>query len=114
MRRNISAILLLIVFFSLQFGKVTSYLYCKWQAEIVQNKPDCGCDKHLASIFDHKDDTSKHDQTKNTLSEKLNEFTPKSSIIAPQVFIFFEKNFTEYNSSLSESFLESPFHPPIA
>jgi len=114
MRRTISAISLLLVFFSLQFGKVTAYIYCKLQAEVVQNKPDCGCDNHLVSMFDHKDDTSKHDQTKNTLSEKLNEFTPKSSIIAPQIFISFQKNFTEYNFSLSESFLESPFHPPIA
>ena len=113
MRRNISAILLLIVFFCLQFGKVTSYLYCKWQAEIVQNKQDCGCDNHLVAMFDHKDDTSKHDQAKNTLSEKLSEFTPKATIIAPQVFSSFQKNFTEYNSSLSESFLDSPFHPPI-
>ena len=114
MRRTISAISLLLVFFSLQFGKITAYIYCKLQAEVVQNKPDCGCDNHLVSLFDHKDDTSKHDQTKNILSEKLNEFTPKSSIIAPQIFISFQKNFTEYNSSLSESFLESPFHPPIA
>lgn len=114
MRRSISAILLLIVFFSLQFGKVASYLYCKWQAEIVQKKPDCGCDNHLVAMFDHKDDPSKHDQPKNNLNEKLNEFTPKSMIVAPQVFISFGKNFTEYNSSLSKSFRESPFHPPIA
>jgi hypothetical protein len=114
MRRNISAILLLLVFFSLQFGKVTTYLYCKWQAEIVQNKPDCGCDNHLASMFDHKDDGSKNDHSKNTLNEKLNEFTPKPLITTPQIFISFQKNFTEYNSLLSESFIDSPFHPPIA
>jgi hypothetical protein len=114
MRRAISAILLLIVFFSLQFGKVASYLYCKVKTEVIQNKPDCGCDNHLVSMFDHKDDSSKNDQSKNTLSEKLNEFTPKSLITTPQIFISFQKSFTEYTSSLSESFIESPFHPPIA
>ena len=114
MRRRVASILLLFVFFSLQFGKVASYLYCKWQAEVVQNKPDCGCDDHLTSMFDHKDDTSKNDHSKITLNEKLNEFTPKTFITIPQPFISFEKTFTEYNSSLSESFLESPFHPPIA
>ena len=113
MRRTVSAILLMIVFFSLQFGNVATYLYCKWQAEVVLNKPDCGCDNHLVSMFDHKDDSSKHDQSKNTLNEKLNEFTPKSMIIAPQVFLSFSKIFTEYSSSLSDSFIESPFHPPI-
>ena len=114
MRRTISAILLLIVFVTLQFGKVAGYLYCKWQAEIVQNKADCGCDNHLASMFDHKDDGSKDSQSKLTLNEKMNEFPPKTLITVPQIFILFQKNFTEYNSSLSESFPESPFHPPIA
>lgn len=114
MRRTISGILLISVFISLQFGKVASYIYCKWQAEIVENKPDCGCDDHLVSIFDHKDDSSKNDQSKITLNEKLNEFTPRSFITVPQVFISFQQNFTEYNSSLSESFPEPPFHPPIA
>ena len=113
MRRTISSILLIAVFISLQFGKVATYLYCKWQAEIVQNKSDCGCDDHLVAMFDHKDDT-KNEQSKITLNEKLNEFTPKDVITAPQVFISFEKSFTEYNSSLSESFIDAPFHPPIA
>lgn len=112
MRRTLSSILLITVFISLQFGKVASYLYCKWQAEVVQNKSDCGCDDHLASMFDHKDEPSKADQSKNNLNEKLNEFTPKVVITAPQVFISFQKDFTEYNSSLSETFPEPPFHPP--
>jgi len=114
MRRIISTILLLIVFFSLQFGKVASYLYCKWQAEVVQNKADCGCDNHLVSMFDHKDDPSKNDQSKITLNEKLNEFTPKSFITVSCVYISFQKCFTENKSSLSESYIETPFHPPIA
>ena len=114
MRRNISAILLLIVFISLQFGKVATYLYCKWQTEIFQKIPDCGCDKHLASMFEHhNDDSSKNDLTKNTVSEKLNEFAPRSFIAIPQVYISFKKCFAEYNSPLSESFIDSPFHPPI-
>ncbi|HET9745340.1 MAG TPA: hypothetical protein VFP97_06500 [Chitinophagaceae bacterium] len=114
MRRTLSAIFLISVFVSLQFGKVASYIYCKWQAEIVQNIADCGCDDHLTSMFDHKDDTSKSDQSKLTLKEKLNEFTPKGVITVSQVFIAFEQSFAEYDSSLSENFIESPFHPPIA
>ena len=114
MRRTISSILLIAVFMSLQFGKVASYLYCTWQAEIVQNKTDCGCDDHLVSMFDQHDDESKNDQSKITLNEKLNEFTPKDLIAAPPIFVSFQKNFTEYNSSLSENFIDSPLHPPIA
>ena len=115
MRRIVSAILLLIVFISLQFGKVATYLYCKWQAEIIQNKPDCGCDQHLITMFDHNDDnSSKNDIAKNTVSEKLNEFSPRSFIVIPQVYVSNEKCFAEYNSPLSENFIDSPFHPPIA
>jgi hypothetical protein len=115
MRRTISAILLLIVFISLQFGKVTTYLYCKWQAEIIQNKPDCGCDQHLVAMFDHhNDDSSKNDLTKNIVTEKLNEFAPRSFITISQLYISFEKCFAEYNSLLTKSFIDSPFHPPIA
>ena len=114
MRRNISAILLLAVFLSLQFGKVAGYIYCKWQAEIIQNKPGCGCDEHLISIFEHDDDSSKNDLAKNTVNEKLNEFTPKSFITIPQIDLSSSNCFTEYNAALSESFMDSPFHPPIA
>lgn len=115
MRRTVSAILILSVFLSLQFGKIASYLYCKWQAEIVQKKPDCGCDNHLTSMFDHKDDnSSKNDLSKITTIEKLNEFTPKGSIEIAIILPSSINSFTEYNSPLGESFLEAPFHPPIA
>src|SRR5262245_22451367 len=110
MRRTVSAILILFVFFTLQYGKIATYLYCKWQAEIVHNKPDCGCENHLVSIFDHKDEgSSKNDLSKNTLNEKLNEFTPKPLIEVQQPIRLFSHSFTEYNSSLSESFPDSPF-----
>ena len=114
MRRTTSAILLIAVFVSLQFGKVASYLYCTWQSEVVQNKPDCDCDDHLVSMFDQKDDDAKNDESKITLNEKLNEFTPKSVITVSQPLITFQKSFTEYKSSLSQSFPDAPFHPPIA
>ena len=114
MRKKIPAILLLLVFFSLQFGKVAGYLYCTWQAEIVLNDPDCDCDDHLVSMFDHKDDQSPNDLSKITANEKLNEFTPRSFISVPTIFISLKKSFTEYKTSLVESFIESPFHPPIA
>jgi hypothetical protein len=114
MRRKFSAILILSVFLSLQYGKIASYLYCKWQAEIVQNKPGCGCEDHLSSMFDHNDDNSSNNSlSKNTLTEKLNEFTPKTVIEAPHIILSFSNCFTEYNSDLSKSFVGTPFRPPI-
>jgi hypothetical protein len=113
MRRKFSAILILSVFLCLQYGKIATYLYCKWQAEIVQNKPDCGCDNHLSSMFDHHDESSNNSLSKTTLIEKLNEFTPKSIIEIPQVILSSSDGFTEYNSDLSKCFIGTPFHPPI-
>ena len=114
MKRTISAILLVIVFISLQFGKVASYIYCKWQAEVIQNNPACGCDDHLTSMFDSNDDSSNNDLSKNTVNEKLNEFTPKPLIEVQQIVLSSFNCFTEYNAELSDSFIDSPFHPPIA
>ncbi len=114
MKQKLSSIVILVVFFSLQYGKVATYLYCKWQAEIVQNKPDCGCEDHLTSMFDHNDDDpSDNSLSKNTLTEKLNEFTPKTVIEIPQFILSSSDGFTEYNSYLSKSFAGTPFHPPI-
>ena len=114
MRQKVSAILILVIFFSLQYGKVANYLYCKWQAEIVQNQPDCGCEDHLTSMFDHKDhDSPGNSSSKNILTEKLNEFTPKIIIEVPQIILSSSDDFTEYNSDLSKSFTGTPFHPPI-
>jgi len=113
-RQKLSAILILVVFFSLQYGKVATYLYCKWQAEIIQNKPDCGCEDHLTSMFAHNDDDSSNNSlAKNTLTEKLNEFTPKTILEVPQIILSSSDGFTEYNSDLSKSFTGTPFHPPI-
>jgi len=114
MRQKVSTILILVVFFSLQYGKIANYIYCKWQAEIVQNKPNCGCEDHLTSMFDHNDDDSTGNSlSKNTLTEKLNEFTPRTIIEAPQIILSCSDGFTEYNSDLSKSFAGTPFHPPI-
>lgn len=114
MRRTVSAILLMIVFISLQFGKVATYIYCKWQAEVVMNDPNCDCDDHLASMFDQHEDKSENDLSKITVNEKLTEFTPKTLVEIHQFVLSFSNCFTEYNSSLSENFPEAPFHPPIA
>ena len=114
MRQKLSAILILVVFLSLQYGKIANYLYCKWQAEIVQNKADCGCENHLTSMFDHNDDDATDNSlSKSVLTEKLNEFTPKSIIEIPQIILSSSDGFTEYNSNLSKSFIGTPFHPPM-
>jgi len=80
----------------------------------VQNKPDCGCGYHLTSMFDHNnDDSTNNSLSKSTVTEKLNEFTPKTIIELPQIIVSSSDGFTEYISDLSERFPGTPFHPPI-
>jgi hypothetical protein len=112
MRKKIFAILILVGFFSLQYGKIVGYLYCKWQAEIVRDLKDCGCDDHLVSMFEHNEDSGANDQQKSMLTEKLNEYMPMQFVGIQQNILIPEKSFTDFTSSLSDSFIASTFHPP--
>jgi len=113
MRKKFSVILILTVFLSLQFGKIATYLYCKWQTEIVQNKPDCGCDDHLVAMFSHHEDSSKNVLAKVNLTEDINEFMPRQQIEIPELLLSIHNCFTSYNSPLNEGIPGEPFHPPI-
>ena len=113
MRRYLSAVLLLLVFFTLQFGKVAGYLYCKWKTEVIQNKPDCGCDDQLVAMFDHHNDDSKSGYTNTGLNEIVNEFMPRQAIEIIKNSTDIKNCFTAYSSSLSERPQDDTFHPPI-
>lgn len=81
----------------------------------MQNKPDCGCNDHLVTMFDHNDDDpSNHDLSKINVNEKLNEFTPRPLVEIQQFVLLTPNCFTEYDAALSENFPDSPFHPPVA
>jgi len=112
-KQKLSAILILSVFLSLQYGKIATYLYCKWQTEIVQNKPDCGCDDHLIAMFDHNGPTEEGILSTNSFNEKINEYTPHVLIFdLSQIAQKGNHYFAEYIAPLSSSFIASPFHPP--
>lgn len=114
MGKKLPAILILTVFLGLQFGKIATYLYCKWQAEITMNQPDCGCDDHLAAMFQH-DDGAENRLSKVIFIEKINEYPPQPFLAGLSVFVQQKKNcFAEYDSPLLKNFLASPFHPPAA
>jgi hypothetical protein len=114
MRQIFPAILLLLVFFSFQFGKISTYLFCKWQAEAVQNPGDCGCDDHLISMFDNNGTDAKSSHVKIALNEKLNEFSPQSFFEIYQPVNLSVQGFAGYKAALSERFIAAPFHPPAA
>ena len=115
MRRTFSAIVILMIFLSLQFGKIVTYIYCKWQAEVVQNKPDCGCDDHLINMFDHNEPSENGTLAKSTLNEKITEYSLRFLTVDLSICNQQEKNcFAEYDSALPQNFIAVPFHPPAA
>jgi len=115
MRKSLSAILILIVFLSLQFGKISSYLYCKWQVEFLQKQKDCGCDDHLVAMFDHNEPTNEGMVLHNKLNEKITEYSLHFLTVNLSLSSLEVKNcFAEYDSPLCSNVLDSPFHPPAA
>lgn len=109
--RKAAVYTLFLTFLALQYGHMLSYLYCKWQAELVLHQSDCGCEDQLAAAFVTQ---------------------PQSDTIIPpqattQVIDLFQEPVTEvpsfqgaqrmlpgirYASSLAEGFQRPPFHPP--
>lgn len=111
MRRIVSAIAGLLVFFSLQYGKVAEYLYCEAQAKVVlQQAADCGCDQYLIDMIGEdgsdglaatpvKEKPAEFFTTIATITNELNLFIPSTNyIISP--------------SGLMNQFPEPAFHPP--
>jgi hypothetical protein len=70
LRKSLASILIL-TFFSLQYGKIASYWYCKWQAEL-QQLTDCGCETHLE---EHFADGGLHDAPLDSIKASFSEFT---------------------------------------
>lgn len=51
----------------MQYGKITNYLYCEWQAKVVQSLPDCDCVQILDGVFENAEENGpalSHQQTK--------------------------------------------------
>ncbi|MFM9909154.1 MAG: hypothetical protein ACKVOW_07395 [Chitinophagaceae bacterium] len=111
MRRILSSILILFVFCTLQYGKIATYLYCKWQTELVQQKKDCGCESHLISMFDqeHADGTST-----TMVKEIAVEYTnglPMNALL-PIISLLSISPFAEYDASLLQYYRSPAFRPP--
>lgn len=81
---------------------------------MVLNQTDCGCENHLVTMFNHDEPGTDSSLSKITLSEKLNEFCPKSFIGLPPSVFNFHQNFADYHAAISDTFIAPPFHPPIA
>lgn len=67
MLRLSTSIICLSLLLFLQYGKITNYLYCEWQAKVVQSLPDCDCVQILDGVFDSGEENVPaigHQQTK--------------------------------------------------
>ena len=110
MRRKLATISILFVFLLLQYGKVATYIYCKWQAEVVQKLKDCGCENHLAGMFSEKTSDGLSPITvKEVISEYIVELP---DYYLPSTPTFTISQFAEYDSPLLNGFFTSSFRPP--
>ena len=112
MRKKVIAISMLCVFFVIQYGKVATYLYCKWQAEVVQQLKDCGCESHLAGMLSAKTPMADAPHAvKGTSFENIQDISfgvPASSSSESHL------QFADYNSSLISRTTRPAFRPPAA
>jgi hypothetical protein len=113
MLRKISSIFIMAVFMMLQYGKVATYLYCKWQTEVILGLTDCDCDDHLVTMFNLDGDENQDSQAAITLNEKITEFPPVAFISLATKPATGKVLFPLYNSSLADTFIPPPFHPPL-
>lgn len=112
MRKNGAGILFLLVFLSLQFGNMALYVYCKWQATVVQQQQDCGCDTHLTTVFEKKD-RSADTPVISSFNETVKTFPPPSvDTYQRAVYVSSINYFAGYTPFLKPGFETSPFHPP--
>ncbi len=110
MRRKLATISILFVFLLLQYGKLATYIYCKWQAEIVQKLKDCGCENHLTGMFSEKNtDGLSAITVKEIISEYTVELPDYYLLVTPH---FTLSQFAEYDSPLLHGFITSSFRPP--
>jgi hypothetical protein len=58
MLTRITAIFSISLLLMLQYGRITNYLYCEWDAKVIQQLPDCNCSLILTGVFDQDDDHS--------------------------------------------------------
>lgn len=113
MKRNFSAIVVLLIFCTLQYGKIATYLYCKWQAEAVQQAKDCGCETHLSSMFGEKEATGGMAMAvviKEISVEFIVDFLAADQLLLSSSGLI--SHFAEYDSSLLQCYLSPAFRPP--
>jgi len=92
---------------------MATYLYCKWQAEVIFHQPDCDCETHLVGMFDHHDFGT--DFSKISIKEKQEELFNYTPLVKPGSRPSIVTScFAQYHSSLLKSFIAPPFHPPAA
>lgn len=110
MRRRIVSILFLFVFISIQYGKFANYLYCKWQAEVIKQLEECGCESHLVGMFSEKLPDA---QTNIGIKEVAFEFQQSFNFTTPAYSnSSITRLFAEYDSPLSYRAIAPAFRPP--
>lgn len=109
--RKAAVFTLFLSFLALQYGHMLSYLYCKWQAEMVLHQNDCGCEDQLAAAYNAQPES-------DTLlpplanSQVITLYQEEPLLFSFSVPLIVTIPSSESRSSLAEGFHAAPFHPP--
>ena len=100
-------------FLSVQGGRVTTYLLCKWESAVLEQQLKCDCEKHLYEADGPQN--NHHDPLKTSLKEKesecfLYQFENIQINTTDKVKSFQSSN----HSFLIKGFVVNVFHPPIS
>jgi len=109
--RKIFAISFLLLFITMQYSKLLSWLYCELRVELTSEKiVHCDCEKKLTDVNNKFPPAS---TPHSHLKEKLNE--PYTSAISETKFVPAILTTSCFGSSLNDlqrGFSDPPYHPP--
>lgn len=113
MLKRITAVLSISLLLMLQYGKITSYLYCEWEAKVIQQLPDCNCSHVLSGVFDQADD---HSATNVSISiVKFADYIPASLAVTFESPHWFIHNFdAQHEDAINDGFSSVIPRPPLA
>jgi len=108
--RKLTALICLIAFFALQYGKVVSYWHCR-VVNTITTTASCDCEKNYADKESHN---NSHDTAIHFAKEKTEEAycsQVNTGCTAP-VTIISSNHYTAYTCFIPVAPVNAVFHPP--
>ncbi|MFT3824709.1 MAG: hypothetical protein QM731_12345 [Chitinophagaceae bacterium] len=108
--RSLTAIICIVAFFALQYGRIVSYWHCRI-VNTVTTTTACDCEKNYADTSSHN---NSHDAAIHFAKEKSEETycAAHTTACTPPVVIIISTHYTSYTFHLPTAPVAAIFHPP--